>query len=96
MSLEVVFLYHQKLFNWLCAYFKLQGSADCFQFEELRAELVLYKPDGLGSFLADLVLWFSDLEEDLIILGVSDLEIDELYAIDVVFWLAEEIWCGSF
>jgi hypothetical protein len=94
MSLKVVFLYHQKLFHRLRAYFKLQGRADCFQFKELRAELILNKPHRLDSFLANLILWLSNLEEDLIILGVSDLEVDKLYAVDIVFRLAEKIWCG--
>lgn len=62
MPLEVVLLDHQKLFHRLCAYFELQGSADSFQFEELRTEVILYKPHRLGSFLANLVFRLSDLE----------------------------------
>jgi hypothetical protein len=59
----------------------------------LRSELVLNKSHRLGCFLANLTLWLADLEKDLIILGVSDLEVDKLNAVDVVFRLAEEIRC---
>lgn len=87
MPLKVVFFDHQKFFHRLRAYFKLQGSADSFQFKKLRAELILNKSHGLSCFLANFTLWLSDLEEDLIILCVSDLEVDKLNAIDVIFRL---------
>ncbi len=88
MALEVMFLNHQKLLHSLWTHFKLQGCANGLQFEELRAELVLNKSHGLRCFLAYFTLWLADLEKDLIILCVSDLEVDKLNAVDVVFRLA--------
>lgn len=61
----------------------------------MRAELVLDISDGVCCLFSDLALGFSYLKEDLIVGGIPYLEVDELDAVDVVLWLAEEVlgWC---
>lgn len=94
LVLEVVLLDHEELLHWFGAHPELKSSADGGQFEEVRAELVLYIPDGMCGLLSDLGLRFSDLKEDLIVGGISYLEVDELNAVDVVLRLAEEVLGG--
>lgn len=87
-------LHHEELLHGLRADSEFKSSTDRGKFEEVRAELILNIPDRMRCLFSDLSLWFSDLKEDLIIGGISYLEVDELNAVDVVLWLAEEVLGG--
>ena len=92
--LEVVLLDHEELLDGFVPDSELQGGADGLEVEELGAEVVLYESIGLVEVFPVFLYGFLNLEEGLIALIVPDLEADELYLVDVVLGLAQELVGG--
>ena len=85
---------HLELFDRFSSNLEIQSCSHSLQPEELRSKMILYIASGVGYFLTNFAFWFLDLEQGLIIIRVSDLEENEFDIVNVVFWLAKEVFGG--
>ena len=61
--------------------------------EKVRSEVVLHCPHLLGNRLSEFALWLSDLEQGMVIVHVSDFEVNELDVEYICSLRAEESFC---